>query len=108
MLIVAVLLSGCYGLPTTPPAPAGCGFPEGTHFAFIGTASRADLGFPQDDSLVAKWWVSSERLPWTGHWKANTPPPPLSRQACGFFPGGSIGIQLLPLDWHPPFDASSS
>ena len=108
MLAVAVLLSSCYGLPTTPHAPAGCDFPEGTHFAFIGNASRADLRFPGGDSQVADWWVTSERLPWVHLWKASTPVPPPSPQACGVFPDGSIGVQILPLDWHPPFDAVSS
>jgi hypothetical protein len=108
LLAVAIVLSGCYGLPTTPLAPGDCGFPPGTHFSFIGKASRAELGFPNGDSLVAEWWVSSERLPWVGHWKANMPIPPPSPQACGAFPDGSIGLQILPLDWHPPFDAVSS
>jgi hypothetical protein len=113
LLAVAILLSGCYGLPTTPLPPAGCPFPEGTHFSFIGKASEADLGFPNGDWHVADWWVSSERLPWVGHGlpKPGAPDmriPPPSPLACGVFPDGSMALGNLPLDWHPPFDAISS
>jgi hypothetical protein len=108
MVAVAVLLTACSGLPTTPRAPAGCGFPEGTHFAFIGTATAAALGLPNGDTQVGRWWVSSERLPWVGHGFAGYPIPPPSPKACGVFDDGSMAFQSLPLDWHPPFDAFSS
>jgi len=108
MLAVAVALSGCYGLPTTPKPPVDCGFPEGTHFAFIGMASEADLGFPNGDRHVGQWWVSSERLPYSAPLPAGRPIPPPSPKACGVFDDGSMAIGNVPLDWHPPFDAVSS
>jgi len=107
LLAVAVLLSGCYGLPTTPKPPAGCGFPDGTHFAFIGMASETELGFPNGDWHIGRWWVSSEWLPWVGHGIPGYVIPPPSPKACGVFPD-SMAFLSLPRDWHPPFDASSS
>src|SRR4026207_1991011 len=72
LLIVAVLLSGCYGLPTGPRPPDGaCPFPPGTHFAFIGDASGAALGIPGASGGVGHWWVSSERISQT--WRPGPP-----------------------------------
>ena len=115
LLIVAVLLSGCYGLPTGPKPPNGeCPFPPGTHFAFIGEASGAALGIPGARGASGKWWVSSERISQT--WRPGPPgtlrdlvgiPPPM-RVACAIFDDGSGEVGTVPDNWHPPFDASSS
>jgi hypothetical protein len=110
LVVVAVVLSGCYGLPTGPRPPDGtCPFPPVTHFAYIGDASGAALGIPGASGRVRHWWVSSERL--TQRWRPllpNVPIPPPMRTACGISDDGSGEIGTVPDDWHPPFDAGNS
>ena len=115
LLMVAVLLSGCYGLPTEPRPPKDtmCPFPPGTHFAFIGDGSGVSLGIPGGDIKTGHWWVSSERIsqtwrpiPSTARDLVGVLPP--MRVACGIFDDGSGEVGTVPDNWHPPFDASSS
>jgi hypothetical protein len=108
MLAVAMLLTACSGLPTTPLPPAGtCEFPSGTHFAFFGTTNAAGLGLSTDTAHVGRWWVTSERLLWRFPYPAGLPLPPPARQACGLLDDGSVVIQRVPENWHAPLDASS-
>lgn len=101
LLAVAVLLSGCYGLPTTPAAPAECHFPQGTHWAFVGMASAAALGLSGGSGDLGRFWVSSERV--SQAWRPlppNVPIPPPSRHACGILPNGDTEIYSVPPNWR--------
>jgi hypothetical protein len=101
LLAVAVLLSGCYGLPTTPMPPAACHFPDGTHFVFIGEASAAALGIPEGSEHIGRFWVSSERVSQLWRPKPSTAPVPVpSRQACGVF-SDDTEIYGIPENWQP-------
>jgi hypothetical protein len=107
LLVVVVVLSGCYGLPTTPAAPADCDIREGTHFAFVGSAVGYELGLSSVDPRVARWWVTSERFQYRGPIPIGHSPPFLPI-ACGIYPDGTYVVEAVQNDWHPPFDASSS